>query len=152
MKVVTTLLYRDFVIFTFLYFTTMDIQIKYGLEEIFIYKPIHYRLYNELKDRFLKNTLMALDYLYFKDIMMVTYHKNSPQEMKVDIIDRLIDYAPESIVIEFGETNQYFPNSNTMVCVFEKNLFMVMYKYFIYCNLQKKKSKALQVLKFKKMF
>jgi len=114
MKVVTTLLYRDFVIFTFLYFTTMDIQIKYGLEEIFIYKPIHNRLYNELKDRFLKNTLMALDYLYFKDIMMVTYHKNSPQEMKVDIIDRLIDYAPESIVIEFGETNQYFPNSNTI--------------------------------------
>jgi hypothetical protein len=92
----------------------MDIQIKYGLGEIFIYKPIQNRFYNELNDRFLRNTLTALDYLYFKDIMRVTYHKNSPQEITLDIIDQLIDNAPETIVIEFGETNQYFPNTNTV--------------------------------------
>jgi hypothetical protein len=92
----------------------MDIQIKYGLGAIFIYKPVQNRPYNVLIDRFLKNTLQALDYLYFKDIMMVTYYKNSPQEITIDIIDQLIDFTPEPIQIEYGETNQYFPNTNTI--------------------------------------
>ena len=89
-------------------------RIHYNQDKIFKYQYIENRDYGQVPDLFLRNTLMALDYLYKNDIMMITYHKNSDKEVTYDIIDLLIDAAPETIHIKEGNKNQYFPKTNTI--------------------------------------
>lgn len=92
----------------------MYIHIKYDINSLFEYKPIANRSISSIDNNFLKNTLIALDFLYFNDIMTVTYFKNTENEKTIDIIDLLVDETPEPIIIEKGETNQYFPQTNTV--------------------------------------
>lgn len=92
----------------------MYIHIKYDINSFFEYKPIANRDFSLIENNFLKNTLIALDFLYFNDIMTVTYFKNTSNEKTIDIIDLLVDETPEPIIIEKGETNQYFPQTNTV--------------------------------------
>jgi len=89
-------------------------HIHYGEDEFYLYQFIEKRDYESISDVFLKNTLEILDYLYANDIMTVTYQKNTPTEKTVDIIDTLVDDAPEDIHIMQGAKNQYFPATNTI--------------------------------------
>jgi hypothetical protein len=82
-------------------------------------KTYHYvfsknRNYVSILNDFLRNTLEVLDYLYENNILTVTYNKKTPKEKTIDIIDALIDEAPESIHIVEGKKNQYSPATNTI--------------------------------------
>jgi mRNA-degrading endonuclease YafQ of YafQ-DinJ toxin-antitoxin module len=89
-------------------------HIHYGNNKIYKYLFVKNRDYTGLKDLFLKNTIQVLDYLYENDIMTLTYHKNTDKEKTLDIIDCLINDAPESIYIKEGNKNRYIPSSNTI--------------------------------------
>lgn len=89
-------------------------QIHYGQSSIHVFTFIKNRNYSEISNEFLNNTLQVLDYLYENNIMTITYNKNKENEQSLDIIDALIDDAPETIHIKQGNKNQYFPASNTI--------------------------------------
>lgn len=88
--------------------------IHYGANKEHRYQYLKDRDYHAIEDSFLKNTLQALDYLYKNDILTITYHKNTPKERTLDIIDALLYEAPETIHIREGEKNRYFPKNNTI--------------------------------------
>jgi hypothetical protein len=92
----------------------MHILIKFEADSFYEYKPIIARNFELISNQFLKNTLIALDYLFFNHVMTVVYNKNTEFEKIVDIIETLVNLTPEPIIIEKGETNQYFPLTNTV--------------------------------------
>ncbi len=89
-------------------------KIHYGENKAYAYRYIENRDYDAIEDSFLKSTLQALDYLYQNDILTITYHKNTPEERTLDIIDVLLYEAPETIHIREGKKNRYFPENNTI--------------------------------------
>jgi hypothetical protein len=88
-------------------------QILYNQNQRFQYSYIPNRVYTTIQDSFLKNTLIALDYLYKNDILTVTYASET-QKITLDILDALIHEADEPINIKQGDSNKYYPASNTV--------------------------------------
>jgi hypothetical protein len=92
----------------------MPIILKDEMGNSLVYTPNKNRVYKNTESRFLRNTLIALDYLYYNDLMEVVYFRNKENEKKVDIIDELVDNARENIFIIASNKNQYFPATNTI--------------------------------------
>ena len=103
--------------------------ILYGDNEKFHYKYQYRRNYKPIDNEFLINTLVALDYLYENDMLLVDYDKIKSYERndKVNIIDVLVDETPDTIYIRQFHKNQYQPGTNTIFfndtqgAIFRKN-------------------------------
>ncbi len=87
----------------------------YDLEgEAYLYSYIERRDYHQITDRFLCNTLKAIDYLYLTDALTITYEDNGVLET-IDIIDVLVDDTENDIRIIYSEgRNFYNPKTNTV--------------------------------------
>ncbi|MCH9661041.1 MAG: hypothetical protein K0U54_09030 [Bacteroidetes bacterium] len=79
-----------------------------------------------VEDRFLRNTLKALDFLYRTNILTITFEDQ--EEVKtVDIIDVLVSDTENNIKIIPGNRNAYYPELNSVMfydthgAVFRKN-------------------------------
>ncbi len=84
------------------------------------YKYIYRRDYRKIENNFLINTIVALDYLYEKDILLVSYKKlahlleeDSKKEV-INILDILVDRTNEPIYIRQFHKNQYQGSTNTI--------------------------------------
>lgn len=99
--------------------------IYYNQKETFSYSYVKDRVYSNIVNDFLRNTLLVLDYLVENDIMTLTYYKNKPEEKTIDIIDTLITKAKEPVFIKEGNKNQYSPSTNT---IFFKHTHGVMFR------------------------
>ena len=88
-------------------------KIHYNKNQSFQYSYVSDRNYSEIKDSFLKNTLIALDYMYKNDVLTVTYVRGE-EKRTLDILDALIHEADEPINIRQGDSNKYYPASNTV--------------------------------------
>ena len=89
-------------------------QIIYNKNQTQLYKFEENRNYKAIFDDFLRNTLMALDFLYENDIMTLTYKRENDTKITLDIIDVLVHEAKEPIRIIKGNSNKYYPASNTV--------------------------------------
>ena len=84
------------------------------------------RNYVLIKDRFLRNTTIALDYLVKHSTLTITYLDDT-ETKRVDIIDVLIADATNNITIIPAQKNAYSPKYNTVLfydthgVVFRKN-------------------------------
>lgn len=82
-------------------------------------KPHHYsyvqnRVYDLIKDRFLRNTLKALDHLHKTNALTITYENDGSKET-IDIIDVLTDDTVNDIKIGYSKgENYYSPNYNAI--------------------------------------
>jgi len=94
--------------------------IIYEKTKQFHYKYIYRRDYRKIEDSFLINTLVALDYLYENDILLLDYEKinkyadEHEHEDDVNIIDELVNRTDEPIFIRQFHKNQYQPSTNTI--------------------------------------
>ena len=92
--------------------------ILFNKTEQFRYKYVYRRDYRNFNDHFLINTVVALDYLYENDILLVNYdklkHVSNNQKGKVDIIDVLVDMTDEPVYVRQYHKNQYQPSTNTI--------------------------------------
>ncbi|GHC44854.1 hypothetical protein [Ulvibacter litoralis] len=84
------------------------------------------RDYEAIDDRFLRNTLKAIDYLYKNSLLTISFEDDG--EMKhVDIIDVLVADTAHEISIVSGPKNAYNPALNSVMfldthgAVFRKN-------------------------------
>ena len=89
-------------------------QIIYNTNKIHLYKFEENRNYEAVFDDFLRNTLLVLDFLYDNDIMTLTYKRKNDTKITLDIIDMLLYKAKEPIRIVKGNSNKYYPASNTV--------------------------------------
>ena len=81
----------------------------------FKYAYVKDRNYDGIESLFLKNTLIALDYMCKKKLLLLTYKdRNSGQKNKFDIIDILVHETEEPVYIKQGIKNQYNPNTNVI--------------------------------------
>ena len=86
----------------------------------FHYKYVYRRDYRYFTDSFLINVIVALDYLYENDILLVNYQKldhllaDDSDKNLVNIIDVLVDMTDEPIYIRQFHKNQYQPATNTI--------------------------------------
>ena len=90
--------------------------IIYDTNKQFHYKYIYRRDYRKFENNFLINVVVALDYLYENDILLVDYSKINKYKTnkKIDIIDVLVDRTNEPIYIRKFHKNQYQPSTNTI--------------------------------------
>jgi mannose/fructose-specific phosphotransferase system component IIA len=90
--------------------------IIYDTNKNFHYKYIYRRDYKTFENTFLINVIVALDYLYENDILLVDYSKINKYKTnrKVNIIDVLVDRTDEPIYIRQFHKNQYQPSTNTI--------------------------------------
>ncbi len=78
------------------------------------YLYIEDRIYHSIPDRFLRNTLKALDFLYKTNALTITYLDDDEMET-VDIIDVLVADTINNIKIIYSEgKNFYSPKNNTI--------------------------------------
>lgn len=84
------------------------------------------RDYLSFKDRFLRNTLIALDYLSKNNVLTITYIDEDMRK-RVDIMDTLVADTQHNIRIISGDRNAYNHKLNTIMfydthgVVFRKN-------------------------------
>lgn len=84
------------------------------------------RVYDLIEDRFLRNTLIALDYLVKTSALTITFKENE-QTTQVDVIDILVADTKNNITIIPAKKNAYSPKYNTVLfydthgVVFRKN-------------------------------
>ena len=90
--------------------------IIYDTNKQFHYKYIYRRDYRTIDNPFLINSLVALDYLYENDLLVVDYSKINKYKTnkKVNIIDVLVANKKEPIYIRQFHKNQYQPATNTI--------------------------------------
>ncbi len=90
--------------------------ILYENNKKFLYKYVYRRDYRPFNNDFLINTIVALDYMYENDLLLVDYSKikSYKRNDKVNIIDILVDEANEPIYIRKFHKNQYQPSTNTI--------------------------------------
>ena len=90
--------------------------IIYNINKQFHYKYKYRRDYRKLEDSFFINVIVALDYLYENDIMLVDYGKikSYKRNDKVNIIDVLVDETHDKIYVKQLHKNQYQPSTNTI--------------------------------------
>ncbi|MDC8005020.1 hypothetical protein POV27_13240 [Aureisphaera galaxeae] len=92
---------------------------------------VHYtyqedRDYSTIADRFVRNTLIAIDFLYRTDTLTIRY-EDEGEVQTVDIIDVLVADTENDIKIIPGQKNAYNPNINCVMfydthgVVFRKN-------------------------------
>ena len=93
------------------------------------FTPYNYnadRNYELIHDRFLRHTLMALDYLYKTNALTISF-TDEGMIKTVDIIDVLVDDNENNITIISGNRNAYNPKRNSVMfydthgAVFRKN-------------------------------
>lgn len=91
-----------------------------------IYKYVEDRDYTAIHDRFLRNTTIAIDYLYRTNTLTISFEDDGELK-KVDIIDVLITDNENDIAIIPGEGNAYNHKLNSVMffdthgAVFRKN-------------------------------
>lgn len=84
------------------------------------------RDYKLFEDRFLRNTLIAIDFLYKSNALTITFEDNEKTKT-VDIIDILVADVKNNITIVPGKRNAYNPKLNSVMfydthgAVFRKN-------------------------------
>ena len=79
-----------------------------------VYTYVDGRDYEQLGDRFLSNTFMALDYLYKTNALTITYIDEG-EKKTLDIIDVLVADVVNGINIVYSERNNYYrPSTNTV--------------------------------------
>ena len=84
-------------------------------QQKFVYSYVENRNYANIENSFLKNTLIALDFIYKNDLLLLTYKDPiSKQKNKMDILDILIDETEESVFIKQSTKNQYNPHTNVI--------------------------------------
>lgn len=88
-------------------------NIQYGQNHTLDYKYIPNRPYHEIQDRFLRNTLMALDHLYKTNALTISFTDDGVCRT-VDIIDKLVENTEDNIQIKFDTRNSYSPSTNTV--------------------------------------
>ncbi len=92
--------------------------IIYKKTKQFKYTYVYRRDYKSFEDTFLINTIVALDYLYENDILLVNYKakflKKQNEDKQVNIIDVLVDKPKEPVYIRQFHKNQYQPATNTI--------------------------------------
>jgi len=90
--------------------------ILYDTNKKFHYKYTYRRDYKTFENNFLINVIVALDYLYENDILLVDYSKINKYKTnkKINIIDVLVDRTDEPIYIRQFHKNQYQPSTNTI--------------------------------------
>ena len=92
--------------------------IIYKKTKQFKYTYVYRRDYRKFEDAFLINTIVALDYLYENDILLVNYKarfsKEQNEDIHVNIIDVLVDETKEPVFIRQFHKNQYQPATNTI--------------------------------------
>lgn len=92
--------------------------IIYKKTKQFTYTYVYRRDYRYFEDDFLINTIVALDYLYENDILLVNYKakfsEKQDEDKKVNIIDVLVDDTEDPIYIRQFHKNQYQPATNTI--------------------------------------
>lgn len=90
------------------------------------YNYVSKRDYTLIKDRFTRNTHIAIDHLYKTNALTITYRDND-QTKTVDIIDVLIADTENNIKIIPGNRNAYHPKLNMVMfldthgAIFRKN-------------------------------
>ncbi len=82
----------------------------------FKYNYVYRRDFRKIDNHFLINTLVALDYLYENDLLLVDYDKikSYKRNDQVNILDILVDRTTEPIYIKQFHKNQYQPATNTI--------------------------------------
>ena len=100
--------------------------IHFNTNETYDYAYEDKRNYAIFEDRFLRNALIALDYLYKTNALTIRFEEDG-EEHVIDIIDELIDSPKEPIHLVFAEKNSYSASKNTVTfydthgVVFRKN-------------------------------
>lgn len=93
------------------------------------YKDYNYksnRDYTTIKDRFLRNTTIALDFLVKTSALTITFDDDGITK-RLDVIDALVADTKNNITIISGQKNAYSPSHNTILfydthgVVFRKN-------------------------------
>lgn len=90
----------------------------------YVYEPS--RNYPAISDRFIRNTFIALDFLYKTSALTITYDEDGASK-RIDIIDVLIADTANNISIVPGNRNAYNPRLNSVMfldthgVVFRKN-------------------------------
>lgn len=96
----------------------IEMIIIYKKTKQFKYTYVYRRDYRKFEDAFLINTIVALDYLYENDILLVNYKarfsKEQNEDIHVNIIDVLVDETKEPVFIRQFHKNQYQPATNTI--------------------------------------
>ena len=90
--------------------------IIYDTNKQFKYHYLYRRDYRNIENDFLINCLVALDYLYENELLVVDYSKINKYKTnkKVNIIDVLVNAAKEPVYIRQYHKNQYQPTTNTI--------------------------------------
>ena len=86
-------------------------QIKTLTGNLVQYNYQENRDYTTVSDRFLKNTLVALDFMVKHSLLTITYQDEDDLK-KVDVIDTLLADTVNSIIIVFATKNTYTPSLN----------------------------------------
>ncbi len=103
--------------------------ILYDKNKKFRYTYIYRRDYRSFENYFLINTIVALDYLYENNLLLLDYGKIKTYKRsdKINIIDVLVNETNEPVYIKQFHKNQYQPATNTIFfndtqgAVFRKN-------------------------------
>lgn len=97
------------------------------LQNTFVnYKYQEKRDYTTIEDRFLRNTIIALDFLVKTSVLTISFIDNGIPRT-IDIIDVLVADTKNNITIMPGQKNAYSPSHNTVLfydthgVVFRKN-------------------------------
>ena len=89
-----------------------------------VYTYVDGRDYEQLGDRFLSNTFMALDYLYRTNALTITYIDEG-EKKTLDIIDVLVADVVNGINIVYSERKNYYrPSTNTVGFMTHTVLFL----------------------------
>lgn len=94
--------------------------------EFIEYNYVVDRNVEHIEDRFIKNTIIALDYLVKSSALTISYSDNGVA-MRVDVIDVLVADKENNITIVSDNKNAYSPSYNTILfydthgVVFRKN-------------------------------
>lgn len=100
--------------------------IHYDNTKRFEYAYVERRDYASIPDRFLRNTLIALDYLYKTNALTIRFIEDEKVQV-IDIIDELVDNPKEPVHIVYAEKNTYASAKNIVTfydthgVVFRKN-------------------------------
>ncbi len=101
-------------------------RIKALSGHFFPYQYLPNRNYQLINDRFLRNTLIAVDFLYKTNALTIVF-KNEGTTKQIDIIDVLVTDTIHDITIIPGTNNAYNPRLNSVMfndthgVVFRKN-------------------------------